>query len=305
MNETAAVKSPAFFCARDCEGCGVRATWVVLWINFGMFVLKAIFALNTHSRSLSADALESLGDVAITALVLYSLKIVAKDSDEKHPYGYGKVEFLIATVINFLLLAGALVFTGASVYEMFNVGPEKPPSLLAALVAAVSIGGNYIAYRYCKCAGEKIHSQAILANGAVNWADAATSIAVVAAVVAANLGFSSFDYIVGILIGIWIAAVALNGMQSSIGELLDFSPGEQAERITQLAREVAGVQEVLDVKTRLVGRKLWVDLEVLIREDQTLGEGLRIAGKIKESVFRDQSRIANISVRLATAGAKG
>ncbi|MDO8805461.1 MAG: cation diffusion facilitator family transporter [Elusimicrobiota bacterium] len=305
MTETLAEKNAALFCVRDCEGCGVRATWIVLWINVGMFLLKALFAMNTHSRSLSADALESLGDIAITGLVLYSLRIVAKDSDEKHPYGYGKVEFLIATVINFLLLTGALVFTGASIYEMFNVGPEKPPSLLAALVAAVSIGGNYIAYRYCKCAGEKIHSQAVLANGAVNWADAATSIAVVAAVIAANMGFSSFDYIVGILIGIWIASVALNGLQSSIRELLDFSPGEQADRIEQLAREVAGVLKVLDVKTRLVGRKLWVDMEVLVREDQTLGEGLKIAGKIKQAVFRDQSRIANISVRLATAGAKG
>mgnify|MGYP001600310543 CR=1 FL=1 len=172
--------------SRNCEGCAVKATWIVLWINLGMFLLKAVFALNTHSRSLMADALESMGDVAITGLVLFSLSVVARDRDEKHPYGYGKVEFLIATVINFLLLTGALVFTGASLWEMFTVGPEKPPSLLAAVVAAVSIGGNYIAYRYCTCAGEKLNSQAVLANGAVNWADAVTSIAVVLAVIAAN-----------------------------------------------------------------------------------------------------------------------
>lgn len=301
MNNAPDPQDSPLFRGRNCENCAVKATWIVLGINLGMFLLKAVFALNTHSRSLMADAIESLGDVAITGLVLFSLSVVARNKDAKHPYGYGKVEFLIATVINFLLLIGALVFTGASVWEMFNAGPEKPPSLLAALVAAVSIGGNYIAYRYCKCSGEKMHSQAVLANGAVNWADAVTSIAVVAAVVAANLGFSSLDYLVGILIGLWIAMVALNGLESSVKELLDFSPGEQSDRIAEVARGVAGVESVRDVKTRLVGRMLWVDMEVLIAEKCTMGEGLWIVQNIKRSVLRDQRRIAEISVRLAAA----
>lgn len=301
MNSAPDPQDDPLFCKRNCEGCAVKATWIVLWINVAMFLLKAVFALNTNSKSLMADAIESMGDVAITCLVLMTLNVVARNKDEKHPYGYGKVEFLIATVINFLLLVGALVFTGASVWEMFTVGPEKPPSLLAAVVAAVSIGGNYIAYRYCQCAGEKMHSQAVLANGAVNWADAVTSIAVVAAVVAANLGYAKVDYLVGIGIGLWIAMVALNGLEVSVKELLDFSPGEQADRIAEVAGGVAGVDAVRDVKTRLVGRKLWVDMEVSVAKTLTLGEGLKIAEEIKRSVHRDQRRIAEISVRLAAA----
>ena len=107
MNENAAARA-GFLCGHNCEGCAVKTTWIVLGINLSLFLLKAVFALDTHSRSLLADALESMADVAITILVLFSLRIAAKPKDDTHPYGYGKVEFLVSTIINFILLLNLL-----------------------------------------------------------------------------------------------------------------------------------------------------------------------------------------------------
>ena len=301
MNDGTGGQNGAALCGSRCVGCAERATWIVLFINLGMFLLKAVFAVNSHSRSLMADAIESLGDVAITGLVMLTLTIVAKDKDEKHPYGYGKVEFLIATVINFLLLLASLAFMGIGLWEMFTIGPERPPSMMAAVVAGVSVVGNYIAYKYCKCAGEKFQSQALLANGMVNWADSVTSIAVVFAVITSNLAFPRMDDIISIMIGFVIARLAIRGLETSVKELLDFSPGMQSSTIAEATRGVAGVAAVREVKTRLVGRNLWVDLEVLIAAECTMGEGLLIIQRIKSRLLRDRRDIAEISVRLAIA----
>jgi divalent metal cation (Fe/Co/Zn/Cd) transporter len=94
-------------CPQRCENCVNRATWTVLGINFALFLLKLIFALDTRSRSLLADAVESLADVALTGLVLFSVRVAARKDDATHPYGYGKVEFLISTAIHFALIVGA------------------------------------------------------------------------------------------------------------------------------------------------------------------------------------------------------
>ncbi|MBI4669154.1 MAG: cation diffusion facilitator family transporter [Elusimicrobia bacterium] len=284
---------------QKCEGCAIRATWVTLGINLALFLLKALFALDTRSRSLMADALESLVGVAIAGLVLFSLHVAAKAKDNKHSYGYGKIEFLAATIINFILLLGALGFIGASLWEIFTVGPEKPPSLIAAMVAAVSVAANYMVYKYSSCPAEKFSSHAVLANGAVNLTDSVTSGAVALAVVAANLGFYNLDSVVGLLIGLWIAKIALDGLDKSVKELLDLSPGEQSARIMELARGVVGAGAVREVKTRLVGRNLWVDMEVAIVKERTLGEGLQIVQRLKDSIYRDRRDIAEISVRLA------
>ena len=140
MNDESGGQNDAAFCGSRCEGCAERATWIVLFINLGMFLLKAVVAVNSHSRSLMADAIESLADVAITGLVLLTLTIVAKGKDEKHPYGYGKVEFLISTVINFLLLLASLGFMCMGLWEMFTVGPERAPDMMA--ISPLSMRGS-------------------------------------------------------------------------------------------------------------------------------------------------------------------
>jgi len=162
---------------RCCINCGKRVEWVVLGINFGLFLFKGWFALISHSKSLLVDAFESLVNLIITIVVLVSLKMASRSADEKFPYGYGKVEFLASGIVNMLFMIAAVVFIFVSFFEMVTVGPEKPPGLVAIVAAAVSIIVNYIAFGYGRCAGEKLGSSTILANAQVSLADIGTSVA--------------------------------------------------------------------------------------------------------------------------------
>ena len=129
----------------------------------------------------------------------------------------------------------------------------------------------------------------------------ATSLAVIVAVAGANLGWSSLDHIVGILIGVMIAKMTVSGMWKSGKGLMDFSPAGESSAIRELARGVEGVVEVTDVKTRLVGRKIWVDMEVSIPAGTLLREGLETVGRIKRAVTRRIKNTAEVSVRLSPA----
>jgi len=284
--------------ARRCIDCGKKVEWIVLGTNLSLFVLKGSFALLSHSKSLLTDAFQSLANFIITIVVLASLRMASRQADDKFPYGYGKVEFLASGIVNMLLMIGAIVFIFVSFAEMITVGPETPPKLIAIVAAAVSIIANYIAFGYGRCAGEKLASTAILANAEVNRADVATSVAVIVAVVGSNLGFSKLDHIAAIVICVLIIKVTLDGVKKAIRGLMDVSLRSEEGHIRNLIEDIEGVRCVGDVKARLAGRNLWVDVNIFVPADWVLSRGLETVWKIKSVLRRKKKDISQVSVQL-------
>jgi len=281
-----------------CLHCGKKVEWIVLGINLGLFMLKGWFALISHSKSLLIDSFQSLANFVITIVVLASLRMSSRGADEKFPYGYGKVEFLASGIVNMLLMIVAIVFIVVSFIEMLMVGPERSPKLIAIVAAGVSIIVNYIAFGYGRCVGEKLTSTAILANAEVNRADVGTSVAVIAAVVGSNLGISQLDHIAAIVICILIIKVTFEGVKKAIGGLMDVSLRTEELHIRSLMEDIEGVHGVGEVKARLVGRDLLVDLDIFLPADWTLRRGLETVRKIKNILRRKMKKVSDVSVQL-------
>ncbi|MHC4126476.1 MAG: cation diffusion facilitator family transporter [Planctomycetota bacterium] len=282
--------------AQRCINCSKRVEWVVLGINLGLFLLKGWFALISHSKSLLTDSFESLANFIITIVVLVSLKMASRRADEKFPYGYGKVEFLASGIVNMVLMIAAIF----SFHEMVMVGPEKPPGLIAIIAAGISIFVNYIAFGYGRCVGEKIGSSAILANAQINLADIATSVAVIVAVIGSNLGLSQLDHIAAIVICILIIKVTLDGAKKAVKGLMDASLHSEERHIRNLIEDIVGVGNIGEIRARLVGRSLLIDMDIFLPPESILSKGLETVGKIKNILHRKRKDISDISVQLLT-----
>jgi cation diffusion facilitator family transporter len=289
-----------------CINCSKRVEWVVLGINLVLFLLKGWFALISHSKSLLTDSFESLANFIITIVVLVSLKMASRRADEKFPYGYGKVEFLASGIVNMVLMMAAIIFIFVSFHEMVMIGPEKPPGLIAIVAAAVSICVNYIAFGYGRCVGEKIGSSAILANAQINLADIGTSVAVIIAVIGCNMGFSQLDHIAAIVICIMIIKVTLDGTKKAVKGLMDVSLRTEELHIRNLIEDIEDVKDVGDVRVRLAGRKLLVDVDIFLPSGWVLSKGLETVGKVKNLLRKKMKDISDISVQtLALPSAAG
>jgi cation diffusion facilitator family transporter len=284
--------------AQRCVNCSKKIEWVVLVINFCLFLLKGWFALISHSKSLLTDSFESLANFIITIVVLVSLKMASRSADEKFPYGYGKVEFLASGIVNTLLMIAAIVFIFISFHEMVMVGPEKPPGLIAIVAAAVSIIANYIAFGYGRCVGEKVDSSVILANAQINLADIGTSVAVIVAVVGSNLGLSQLDHIAAIVICVLIIKVTLDGIKKAIKGLMDASLRYEELHIRNLIEDIEGIERVGDVRARLAGRNLLVDVDIFLPSNWVLSKGLGTVRRIKNVLCRKMKNISDVSVQL-------
>lgn len=281
-----------------CISCGKKVEWIILGINLGLFFVKGSFALISHSKSLLTDSFQSLANFIITVVVIASMQLAARSADKKFPYGYGKIEFLASGVVNMALMLAAIAFIFFSFTEMVMVGPERPPKLIAVIAAAISIIANMLAYRYGRCAGEKLGSSVMLANSQVSRADVGTSIAVIVAVVGSNMGFSSLDHIVAIAIGAMIIKVTWDGAKKAINGLMDVSLRSEELHIVNLVEDIEGVQRVDDVKVRLAGRDLLVDMNVFVPGDVVLSAGLEIIAKIKNTLRKKIKSVSEVSVQL-------
>lgn len=284
-----------------CVRCEKRVPWLILSITLGIFLIEGVFALISNCRSLMADAIESFATLVIALIVLYSLKVSKKENDEKHPYGYGKVEFLASGVIYSLLFMGIIVFIVSSVREMITSSFIEPPCLIAVFPVLIAIAGNYFLFKYCHCAGEKLQSPVILANASINKTDILTSVLVLVAVIGSNIGWSSLDHIIAVIISLLIIKTAVEGMIKSAKGLIDYSPKEAIIKIRDIINQVPGIKDVKDIKARLVGRKIWVDLDLGIPGDSVLGDGLKISEKLKYMLKEKMSNIVDVTIRLSPA----
>jgi len=281
-----------------CIDCGKKVEWIILGINLGLFFVKGSFALISHSKSLLTDSFQSMANFIITLVVIASMRLAARGADKRFPYGYGKVEFLASGVVNMALMLAAIAFIMFSFVEMVMVGPEKPPKMIAIVAATISIVANMLAYRYGRCAGEKLGSTVILANAEVSRADVGTSIAVIVAVIGCNMGFSSLDHIVAIAIGAMIIKVTWDGAKKAINGLMDVSLRNEEIHILNLVEDIEGVRRVDNVKVRLAGRRLLVDMNVFVSGDVILSAALETIAKIKDILHRKIKSISEVSVQL-------
>ncbi len=281
-----------------CINCGTKVEWIILGINLCLFAVKLSFALLSHSKSLMADAFESLANFIITIVVLISLHLANRGADEKFPYGYGKVEFLASGIVNAVLMIAAMAFIIVSFHDMIIVGSDIPPSPIAIVAALISIAANQAAFSYGRCVGTKLGSPVIMANAWVNRADVGTSIAVIVAVIGTNLGFLKLDHIVAILIGALIIKVTSDGVRKALKGLMDVPLKSEELRITDLTEGVKGVSGVGNVKARLAGRKLLVDMEVVVPGDWLTSKGVAIIRKISSVLHAKMQSLGEVSIQL-------
>jgi cation diffusion facilitator family transporter len=110
-----------------------RAALLGLLVNFGLGVIKLFAGLIGWSFALVADALNSFADSLTSVVVLLALRIAQRPSDERHPYGYTRVDGIAATNVALTIILFAL-FLG---WEAINRNtPDRTPPVWTLWIAA-------------------------------------------------------------------------------------------------------------------------------------------------------------------------
>lgn len=244
-----------------------RVTLIGSAVNAVLIVLKFIAGIFGRSSAMIADAVHSLSDFITDVIVLVFVKIAGKPRDKGHDYGHGKFETFATMIIGLLLsLAGVgLLANGIDlVVKSCNGHALERPTMLALVIAVVSILSKEWLYRFTAAKGREVNSQAVVANAWHHRSDAISSAGTLVGVAGAMFLGDSWrilDPIAAIVVSLFIIKSGYDIMKPSVNELLESSlPEAQETEIRQLVLGVPGIISVHNLRTRRIGNGIAVDL---------------------------------------------
>jgi cation diffusion facilitator family transporter len=281
----------------DVQGRGVkRVLWITLALNIGVSAGKVVVGYLSGSLAMVADGFHSLVDGANNVIGLIVAAFAFRPPDPGHPYGHRKFETAATSLIGVALLALAWeIFSSAFGRARRAALPEI--SLLNWVVMGATIGVNLFVSWYEAREGRRLGSAFLVADSAHTRADLYVSLGVVASFAAAGFGAIWADPLVAVVIAAiigWQAVVILLGAF----HVLTDRAAIPAEEIERLARGVAGVLSIHDVRTRGRRDSVYVDLTLHVDGGTSLHEAHAVADRIEQALVRAHPGIADVVVHL-------
>lgn len=209
----------------------IRTSIIGILANVFLASFKAVVGLTANSIAIVMDAVNNLSDAASSVITIVGTKLAGKEADRKHPFGYGRIEYMSAMVISLLVLYAGITAFVESVKKI--ISPDTPDYSTAALViVAVAVAVKIVLGRYVKSVGEKVNSDSLINSGEDAVLDSVIS--------AATLAAAAIYLMFGVSLEAWLgAAIALVIIRSGFEMLKDTLSkilGERAD--AQLARDI-------------------------------------------------------------------
>ncbi len=209
----------------------VKTGIIGIGTNLILAIIKIIIGLGANSISIISDAVNNLSDALSSGITIVAMKLAGKPADKKHPYGFGRVEYLSGSIISaIVVIAGAEFFT-SSLKRVLN--PSSTDfSVVSIILIIIAIAAKLILGWYTKLMGKKANSPSLKASGADSLYDAIMSFGTLISAIISKLVGVSIDGYVGILISLFIIYSGISMMRETISSIL----GERADR--ELVQEI-------------------------------------------------------------------
>ncbi|NLB63420.1 MAG: cation transporter [Fibrobacter sp.] len=277
-----------------------QVTWVGLFLNFILALLKFILGWLGNSKALLADSVHSLTDLSTDLIVIIGSHFWLKPPDDDHHYGHGKIESLVTITIGISLGLVAILMS-LNAINALHKGQFIRPSWFVAVVALVSIVSKEILFRWTFKKSKILRSSALKANAWHHRSDAISSIPVLITILIAFIfpDWAFLDALGAIIVSLLIAKTSLEIIRPSFGEILDASaPPEVAEQIINIAENTRGVLNCHDLRTRYVAGCIQADLHIVLPSDMTIKEGHEISETVVKNILQHIPEISDILIHI-------
>ncbi len=288
-------------CTTEVENHDIKkVTWVGLFVNFILAAIKFIVGILGHSQAVVADAVHSISDMVTDIAVLVGVKYWSAPPDKDHPYGHWRIETIITGFIG-LGLAAVAVGIGYNAIATLKDHCIETPKWIAIIGALVSIIVKELLYHWTVKIGRKVKSSALIANAWHHRSDALSSIPVLLAVGISVIKpeWAFVDHIGAIIVSLIILKVSWDIVFPALKKLSDSGASvKEKEQIRSLAMQVDGVKDAHAIRTRNVGRGLFVDMHVLVDGNISVSEGHSISEKVRDEIINKGPDVLDVVVHI-------
>ena len=223
--------------------CGV----VGIALNILLFAGKFFAGQLSGSIAVTADAFNNLSDAGSSAVTLLGFRLAGRKPDTEHPFGHGRVEYISGLAVAGLILLMGVELAKSSVAKILH--PEEVTfSLLALGILAASVGVKLYMWGYNRSVGRRIRSAAMEATAMDSLSDAASTAAVLLAMLVGKWTGLAVDGYVGLLVALFILFSAYKAARETLSPLLGQAPDpELVQEIRDIVAAHSAVQGIHDL----------------------------------------------------------
>ena len=209
----------------------IRTSIIGILANIFLVAFKAFIGLTSNSIAIVMDAVNNLSDAASSVITIIGTKLARKEADRKHPFGYGRIEYLSAMVISVLVLYAGITAFIESVKKIIT--PETPDyTPVALIIVAAGVIVKIALGLYVKSVGKKFNSDSLINSGQDATLDSIISASTLVAAAVYIIFHISLEAWLGAVIAVVIIKSGIEMLRDTLSKIL----GERAD--AELAKEI-------------------------------------------------------------------
>ena len=204
---------------------GLLCSYISIFLNFILFIIKLIIGLILKSVSITADAFNNLSDSASSIINLIAFKFSLKPPDKEHPLGHGRYEYISSLIISFLIIFVGISFIKSSFEKILSKETTSFNWVLFFILIISIFIKIWIGFLNLKIS-KKINSQSLKATSVDALYDALITTVLSISILLSNFTNLSLDGYAGIIISSFIIYSGIKLIKETLNPLLGEAPSE-------------------------------------------------------------------------------
>ncbi len=235
----------------------VRTSVIGIAANVLLAAFKAATGLMSNSIAIVLDAVNNVSDAGSSLITIIGTKLAGREPDKKHPFGYGRIEYLSAMIISVIVLYAGITSFVESVKQI--VHPESPDySAVSLVIVAVAVVVKIALGNFVKGVGKRVNSDSLVNSGEDARLDAVISASTLAAAGIFLIFHISLEAWLGAVISLVIIKSGIEMLRDTISQILgERNDAELAKKIRQTVLGFPDVQGAYDLVLNNYGPDTW------------------------------------------------
>jgi len=226
---------------------GVLSGFTGIAVNVLLCIAKFVTGYFTNSIAISVDAANNLADAGSSVINLLGFKYAGKPADEEHPFGHGRVEYVAALAVSFVILIMGIELAKSSVTKIFSPEDVVFSYLSAAVLIITMLVKLWLAFFY-RNIGKRIQSPQMIAVVTDSFSDIAATGAALLVLIASKFTDVHIDGFIGLIVSVFVFSAGITIVKNTIGPLLGEPPDEDfVKKVEERILSYDGVSGIHDL----------------------------------------------------------
>ena len=225
--------------------------------NVFLAAFKAVIGLMSSSIAIIMDAVNNISDAGSSLITIIGTKLAGREPDKKHPFGYGRVEYLSAMVISVIVLYAGVTSLVESVKKIIN--PDVPDySTVSLIIVGAAVVVKIVLGRYVKSVGKKVNSASLVNSGEDATLDSVISASTLVAAAIFLVFDISLEAWLGAIISLVIIKSGFEMIKETVSQILGArNDADLAKSIKETVTGFPDVQGAYDLVLNNYGPDTW------------------------------------------------